>query len=64
MIITLKNEVRATCTCGKTIAIGFTEDSNRACVLHMLPTCKLYDQYESPIDYLEALNNQLKLKVS
>lgn len=46
--------LRARCPCGSEVTIGFSEGAPT--VLHPLPTCALFDRFESPVDYVHYLN--------
>lgn len=46
--------VRARCPCGCEVSIGYSEGVPS--VVHPLPTCKLFDTFDSPVDYVHFLN--------
>jgi hypothetical protein len=51
----LDSAVESVCTCGKVIRVGYLE--GHPTVIHPLPMCSTFRRYDSPIDYLRAIND-------
>lgn len=49
--------VEGVCICGLRIKVGYTD--GQPTVMHPLPMCDTFKRYESPIDYLKHLNDQI-----
>jgi len=50
------------CLCGVHITIGYA--NGHPTVIHPLPTCKTFDRFESPIDYLHYINHVIENRVN
>jgi hypothetical protein len=54
-VIKLDGAMEGFCSCGTAIRVGYLH--GHPTVLHPLPTCSTFEQYDSPIDYLRAVND-------
>lgn len=54
-VVIMINDNRCRCICNNVIKFGYTNDK-QPCVTHESPSCKFFDRYNNPIEYLAELN--------